>query len=59
MSQIADAQQPLLAAKVNAPLTGEQINYALELIEQRHKLRDTPMRVVWPFLNYCCCCLFR
>lgn len=35
-----------------------QINYALELIDQRHKLRSTPYRTVWPCLNFlCCCCL--
>lgn len=41
------------------PLNGEQVNYAIELIEQQHKLRQTPLGVVWPFLNYTCCCLMK
>ena len=41
------------------PLNPEQINYAIELIEQRHKLRKTPLRIVWPFVNYCCCCFMK
>ena len=41
------------------PLSGEQINYAIELIEKRHQLRKTPYRIVWPFINYICCCLLR
>ena len=41
------------------PLNEKQINYALELIEDRHKLKNTPYRITWPFLNYLCCCLLR
>ena len=55
MSSVTD---PLLEKRVNPPLSGEQINYALELVDKRHKLTKTPFRVVWPFINYCCfCCL--
>ena len=38
-------------------LSGEQINRAIELIEDRHKLRSAPLRKVWPFLDYICCCI--
>ena len=41
------------------PLNEKQINFALELVEDRHKLKDTPFRITWPFLNYMCCCLLR
>jgi hypothetical protein len=32
-----------------------QINYALELIDKKHPMRDTPMSKVWPFLDLCRC----
>ena len=41
------------------PLTGSQVNYALEVIEKRKRLAETPLAVVWPFLGYICCCCFR
>lgn len=40
-------------------LSGEQINYALGMIEDRHKLRNTPFRIVWPWLEYVCCCCMK
>ena len=45
--------------KVNPTLNGEQINYARELIDQRHRLTKTPVEVTWPFLKFICCCLIR
>ena len=41
------------------PLTAKQINYAMELIEKSHKLRDIHIKKVWPCLKFCCCCCFR
>ena len=41
------------------PLIPTQINYARELLEKRHQLRDIHIEVVWPFLKYLCFCLFR
>ena len=40
-------------------LTPTQINYAIEQIEKRHKLKKAPIQVAWPFLNYICCCLIK
>ena len=59
LSQTSEANVPLVApdAKVNPPLNGEQINYALELIDGRMKLNKAPVEVTWPFLKYICCCL--
>ena len=52
-------EEPLLDKdRKNPPLNGEQINYALSLIEKRHPMKKTPWRVTWPFIKFfCCCCL--
>ena len=52
-------EEPLLdKERKNPPLDEKQINYARELIAQRHKLKKTPWRVTWPFIKFfCCCCL--
>ena len=31
----------------------------MEQIEKLRVLKSTPIEVVWPFLNYICCCYFR
>jgi len=54
MSSQVEAE--LLPKKVNPPLNGEQINYALGLIDQRMKLKISPVEVTWPFLKWICCC---
>jgi hypothetical protein len=46
-----------LEAPANPCLNGEQINYALELIEKSHKMKTTPIRKTWPCLKYVCCCI--
>lgn len=40
-------------------LSQKQINYARELVENRHKLETAPIEIVWPFLKYTCCCLLK
>jgi hypothetical protein len=35
----------------NPCLNKKQINYAISEIEERHKLKETPLRVVWPFVE--------
>lgn len=55
----SQVQDSLLEKKVNPVLNGEQINYARELIDQRHKLTKTPVEVTWPFLKFICCCFLR
>ena len=60
-SKVADVAEPLIPKKgeEDRALNGEQINYALELVEVRHKLLNTPMRVTWPFLRFLCCCFLK
>lgn len=55
----SQVQDSLLEKKVNPALNAEQINYARELIDQRHKLIKTPVDVTWPFLKCLCCCLLK
>lgn len=49
----------MVEQQVNPPLDREKINYARELIENRHPMKDTPLYVTWPFLKYICCCLVK
>ena len=58
-SQVEDTEAHLLEKKVNPILSPEQINYARQLIDQRHKLLKTPVEVTWPFLKFICCCLIK
>ena len=41
---------------LSEPLSETQINYGRYLVEKVHPLADTHIEVVWPFLNYLCCC---
>jgi hypothetical protein len=54
-----DNAAPLIDSEGPKYLNGEQINYALELIEKRHQQRSTPFRTTWPFLKFMCCCFLK
>lgn len=58
MSAAVNPEQPLIDQE-KPVLSPTQINYAREMIDNRHKMKSTPMRVTWPFLNYMCCCLMK
>ena len=60
MSKVDDINEPLVPKKehVNQCLDDKQINYALQLCEERHKLKETPIEVTWPFLKWICCCIY-
>ena len=52
-----DIKESLLNKEhVSETLTGKQINYAIDLCEERHKLKETPIEITWPCLKYCFCC---
>ena len=56
--QVNEALLEQPAESESRTLDRTQINYAIELIEERHKLRNTPWRVTWPFIKWLCfCCL--
>lgn len=55
---VAENQAPLIDHE-NDPLNHGQINYALELISQRHGLLEAPIEVTWPFLKWMCCCFLK
>ena len=44
---------------VNEKLDEKQINFARDLIDERHKMHSTPIVKVWPFVKYCCCCCLK
>ena len=55
-SRPSESTQPLKLE----PLTGEQVNYAREVIEKRKRLAGMQLSIVWPFLRYIfCCCISR
>lgn len=58
-SRVEDQESQLLEKKVNPVLTAQQINYARNLIDQRHKLIKSPVDITWPFLRFICCCLLK
>ena len=60
-SKVSDVTAPLIPkqGEEDRTLNGVQINYALELIEVRHKLLETRWRVTWPFIKYICCCFLK
>ena len=57
-SQVTESLLSQESDQSNQPLSVEQINYAIAQIEKSHKLQRIPLRDVWPFIEWiCCCCL--
>jgi len=38
-------------------LDRDQVDYALELLEELHPIEHTPICVAYPAIGYLCCCL--
>ena len=52
---MTEEDQPEKVLK-HPPLNKEQVDYALELIDELHPLYGTPLHEVYPLLKYLCCC---
>lgn len=57
--EFQDKSPAQVEERENDILSCKQINYARQIIEDHRKLEIIPLVKVWPYLNYCCCCLMR